>query len=182
MLLIATFASNFANTYMVFPSRVDVAGFTAKKECFKPFFSSSFKSFRVLPRFVLNGIFTRYFSTNFSMTSAFLCELFGKWLSARDRLRWSVCLLLNELSGREEHWPAFSTSTALFSLFCSLRYRSLTLSCSYFLGFSFNLVRHDFLRRASIFFFCSLSLLLYNSHFSALDNPLYSLLLGNLKW
>ena len=90
-------------------------------------------------------------------------------MSARDRLRWSVCLLLNELSGLEEHWPASSTSTALFSLFCSLRFCSLTLYCSYFIGFSFNLVRHNFLRRVSFFFFCSLPLFLYN-----LDNPLYS--------
>ena len=115
------------------------------------------------------------------MTSAFLCGLFGKWLSARDRLRWSVCLLLNELSGLEKHWPASSASTVLFSLFCSLWYRSLTLYCSYFTGFSFNLARHNFLRRASFFFFCSLPLLLYNLHFSTLDNPLYSPLLGRPK-
>ena len=106
------------------------------------FFSSSFKPFQGLPRFVLKGIFTWYFSTNFLMTSAFLRGLFGKWLSAWDRLRWSVYLLLNELSGLEEHWPASSTSTALFSLFCILRYRSLTLYCSYFIGFSFYIFPH----------------------------------------
>ena len=84
-------------------------------------------------------------------------------MSARDRLRWSVCLLLNGLSGL----------SALFSLFCSLRYCSLTLYCSYFIGFSFNLTRYNVLRRV----LCSISLLLYNLHFSALDNPLYSPLL-----
>ena len=92
-----------------------------------------------------------------------------------------VCLLLNELFHLEEHWPASSTSTALFSLFCSVRYRLLTLCCSYFIEFSFNLACHNFLRRASFFFFCWLPLLLYNLHFSALDNPLYSPLLGRPK-
>ena len=98
-------------------------------------------------------------------------------MSARDKLRWSVCLLLSDLSGLEEHWPAPSTSTALFSLFCSLRHCSLTLYCSYFIGFSFNLVRYNVLRRVLFFFFCSIFLLLYNLHFSASDNPLYSPLL-----
>ena len=74
------------------------------------FFSSYFRG---LPQFVLKGIFTWYFSTNFSKTSSFLCGLFSKWLSARNRLRWSVCLLPNELNGREEHWSASSTSTVL---------------------------------------------------------------------
>ena len=37
-------------------------------------FSSSFKSFRDLSRFVLKGIFTWYFSINFSMTSAFCAD------------------------------------------------------------------------------------------------------------
>ena len=174
------FTINFANIYMVCPSRVGVTDFTAIKECFKPFFSSSFKFFWGLLRFVLKIIFTWYFSTNFLMT--FLCGLFSKWLSARDRLRWIVCLLLNELSGLEEHWPASSTSTALlFSLFFSLPYRSLTLYCLYFIGFSFNLARHNFLRSASFFFFCSLPLLLYNLHFFALHNPLYSPLLVRPK-
>ena len=148
---------------------------------FQAIFFSSFKSFRGLPRFVLKGIFTWYFSTNFLMTSAFLQGLFSKWLSARDRLRWSVCLLLNELLGLQEHWPVFPTSIALFSFFCSLLYRSLTLYCLYFIGFSFNLARHNFLQRATFFFFCSLPLLLYNLHFSALGNPLCSLLLGRPK-
>ena len=85
---------------------------------------------------------------------------------------------MDELSGLAEHWPASCTSTALFSLFCSLQYCSFTLYCSYFIRFSFNLARHNFLRRASFFFFCSLPLLLHNLHFSALDNPLYSPLLG----
>ena len=128
-----TLAISFANIYMVFLSRVVVPDVTARKECFKPFFSSSFKSFRGLPRFVLKGIFTWYFSTNFSMTSAFLCGLFGKWLSAWDRLRWSVCLLLNELSGLEEHWPASSSSSAvLFSLFvvCGIVYWTYTTRIS----------------------------------------------------
>ena len=96
-------------------------------------------------------------------------------------MRWSVCLLLNELSGLEEHWPNSSTLTALFPLFCSLQYRSLTLYCSYFIGFSFDLARHNFLRRSWFFFFCSLPLFLHNFHFSALDNLLYSPLLGRPK-
>ena len=131
-------------TYMFFPSRISVTEITARKECFKPFFSSSFKYFWGLPRFVLKGIFTWYFSTNFMMTSAFLCGCFGKWLSARNRLRLNVYLLLNELSGLEEHWPASSTLTASFSLFCSLQYHSLTFYCSYIIGFSFILAYHSF--------------------------------------
>ena len=80
------------------------------------------------PQFVLKGIFIWFFSTNFLMTSAFLCGLFGKWLSARNRLRWSICSLLNELCELGEHWPASSTSTAFFFLFCCLRYHSFTHS------------------------------------------------------
>ena len=37
-MLIATFANNFGNIYMVFPFRVSVADVTTRKECFKPFF------------------------------------------------------------------------------------------------------------------------------------------------
>ena len=115
------------------------------------------------------------------MSSDFLCGLFGKWFSARERLRWSVCLLLNELSALEEHWPNYSPTTAFFSLFYSLQYHSLTLQCSYFIGFSFNLAHHNILRRTSFFFFCSLPLLLYNLHFPALDNRQYSPLLWRPK-
>ena len=100
-LFVATLAINFANIYMFFPSRVDATDVTARKECFEPFFSSSFKPFRGLPRFVSKGILTCYFSTNFLMTSAFLCGPFGKSLSAWDRLLfvhcWMSCLDLKNI-------------------------------------------------------------------------------------
>ena len=40
---------------------------------------------------------TLYFYASFSLTSAFLCGLLGKKLFARDKLRYSDCLLEKEL-------------------------------------------------------------------------------------
>ena len=95
--------------------------------------------------------------------------------------RSSVCLLLNELSEIEEHWPASPASTALFPLSCSLQYRLLTLYCSYFIGFSFNLPHHNFYEGHRFFSFFHYLYFCKTYIFSALDNLLYSPLLGRPK-
>ena len=86
---------------------------------------------------------------------------------------WMSCLRLKNIDQLLPLLPL------LPQLLCFLRFVVYSIvRWSYTARTSFNLGRHNFLRRASFFFFCSLPLLLHNLHFSALDNPLHSPLLG----
>ena len=136
-------------------------------------FSSSFKSFRGLPLFVLKWIFTWYFLTNFSITSAFLCGLFDKSLSARNgafAYCWMSYLGLRNI----DQLLALQLLCFLCFVLCGIARWPYTVRIS--LDFSLiwhNITfyeRHRFFSFVHFLYFCT-----------TVDNPLYSHLLGRPK-
>ena len=113
------------------------------------------------------------FSTSFSITSAFLCGLLGKKLFVCYKLRFSNCFLekeLGEIDGDVSFWPVEDLSLSSIDwlsitmwelsevvplyVFVNFRYRSFTLYCSYWWGFSFSFDRHIFFSALRISFSC----------------------------